>query len=279
PAAAYPVRLYQLKVAVSRSRVVSRVTMTCSRERKGPVSPVPAARFPAMAAATTSHGWRVSRKTVAETTISAAWAMRAARGPHRPGGAANQERRGVAGGEGRAPRHAELAGVHAHLHEVDGQQHAQGAVAESPDGLRDEDELCVTPHERAAPASSGPWRDRPTSLPNPSIHELLEASTDGGAGGGEPVTHGRHIWPLLDRDPGRARATEIAAERHDLVRAGDVAGRDATRFHAAEVHALCTQGSRYGGSDVRIRLGSGTICGHGKATGRRKAREIGGGQH
>src|SRR2546429_251974 len=59
---------------------------TCSRVRKGPVSPVPTATLPRIAASTTSRGSRDDRKITAATAESAPSASRAARAPYRSAG-------------------------------------------------------------------------------------------------------------------------------------------------------------------------------------------------
>src|SRR5215467_11820294 len=113
---------------VSRARPVARVTITCSRARKGPVSPVPTARLPIMAATTTSHGWRVARKRRADTTMRTDCATRARRGPKR------------------------AAGDQPQLCQIDGEQHSEKAIAEGARSLREEDETRVTSHARASRA-------------------------------------------------------------------------------------------------------------------------------
>src|SRR5947199_232760 len=75
-----------LRAAVRRPTATARAMRTCSRARKGPVSPVPTATLPSIAASTTSRGSRDDRRIRAARAESAPSAISTGRAPYRSAG-------------------------------------------------------------------------------------------------------------------------------------------------------------------------------------------------
>jgi hypothetical protein len=114
---------------VSAAVVDARAIRTCSIERKGPVSPVLTARFPRIAARTTSAGDRVVARSSPDTAIRAARPMRTARLPSRSAGRRTARGQTGARDERESHGHADALGAEAEAGRVEGKEDTEEAIA------------------------------------------------------------------------------------------------------------------------------------------------------
>ena len=128
-----PARLYQAKTCVRRWSGMSWVRAACSMDRNGPISLPLGLMTPMMAAAVSSSGLRVSRKTTPASTISSGAEQQhpAAADPVSGGG----QPEGDAGvtGQGEGEQQADGALVQPDLDQVERQDDREKAIGKQAD--------------------------------------------------------------------------------------------------------------------------------------------------